>query len=114
MNRKIIIITRNTDSNYSDNNNPLGKMIVEGKGVPISKKESYLAAYLDLSKYKTTTGNNETIYLTAGIASDYDVENIDDAWLDGKNKDLRIPNDIVELLDKVRETLDDKMLYEKI
>ena len=89
-------------------------MIVEGKGVPISKKESYLAAYLDLSKYKTTTGNNETIYLTAGIASDYDVENIDDAWLDGKNKDLRIPNDIVELLDKVRETLDDKMLYEKI
>lgn len=89
-------------------------MIAEGKSVPVSKKESYLAAFQDLSKYKTITGNNETIYLTADIATDFDVEDIDDEWLDGKKKELKIPDDMIELLDKVRNTLDDKKLYERI
>ena len=115
MSRKIIIITRDTDPNYSDPNNPLGKMIVEGKGISIPKKESYLASFQYLSKYKTPELKGG--YSTTEIAENYDVE-IDDndsvKWLNGEIKDLKIPYEIVNLLDKVRIILNDEKLYEKI
>ena len=111
MSRKIIIITRDSDPNYSDPNNPLGEMIVEGRGVSIPKKESYLASFQYLSKYKLPEYNGG--YSTARIAEDYDVD-VDVKWLNGEISDLKIPDDMVNLLDKVRNTLNDEKLYEKI
>lgn len=111
MSRKIIIITRDTDPNYSDPNNPLGKMIVEGKCVSIPKKKSYLASFQYLCKYKSRELDGE--YSTLAISEDYDVD-VNVNWLNGKISDLKIPNDMVNLLDKVRNTLNDEKLYEKI
>lgn len=111
MSHNIIIITRDTDPNYSDPNNPLGKMIVEGRGVPITMKDSYLAAFQYLSKYKLPEYNGG--YSTARIAEEYDVD-VDVKWLNGEISDLMISDDMVNLLDKVRNTLDDEQLFEKI
>lgn len=116
MNRKIIIITSDSDSNYSDTNNPLGKKIVEGEGVPMFKKESCLAAFQHLSKYKATTIDKKTIYEISEIENKYDITIKEEIrnWLDGNIRNLKIPDDMDMLLDKVRDTLNEEKLYEKI
>lgn len=103
MSHKIIIITRDTDPNYRDPNIPLGKLIVNTQD-KIHLKNSYLAAFQELSKY----GNSSDIVEKFGIR-------IDREWLKGTKKELKIPDNIFELLDKVKIDMQgEKKLYDRI
>jgi len=105
MSRKIIIITKDTDPNYRDLNIPLGKLIINSQE-KILMKNSYLAAFQELSKYDKFSD----------ISEKYEIR-INRKWLKGteEKKKLTIPNDIINLLDKVKIDMQgDKRLYDVI
>ena len=106
MSRKIIIITKDTNPNYSNPNIPLGKLIINTQET-ILLKNSYLAAFQELSK------SLKTIRI-GSIAEEYKIK-ISRGWLKGTEKKLRIPDDIIKLLDKLKINMQgDKRLYDII
>ena len=84
-------------------------MIVKGKGVPIPKKDSYLAAFKCLPK----DPEDKDSYSTSSIAEKYGVE-VDVNWLNGEKRDFKIPDSIVTVFDTIRKSLNDEKLYDKI